>query len=128
MEDFEAKAINTAEYPPRNLKRYVDDTYVVIDSAQKERFLEHINNIDHTSNLKQRMLKQMSPFPSWTQFCCHSLNIPSLHWCTESPHIHNCTCIGTVITTYLQSSVLLTPLNTGAGRTKVLPGQSKRQY
>ena len=45
MDNFETK-IRTAEYPPRIWKRYVDDTCVVIDSANKERFLEHINNID----------------------------------------------------------------------------------
>ena len=46
MEDFETKTINATEYPSRIWKRYVDDTCVVIDSARKERFLEHINNID----------------------------------------------------------------------------------
>ena len=46
MEDFEFKAINTAEYPPRIWKRYVDDAFVVIDSARKMKFLEHINNMD----------------------------------------------------------------------------------
>ena len=46
MEDFETKAINAPEYPPRIWKRYVDDTWVVIDSTKKERFPEHINNID----------------------------------------------------------------------------------
>ena len=45
MEDFEIKAINSAEYPPRIWKRYVDDTIVVIDSARKK-FLGHINNMD----------------------------------------------------------------------------------
>ena len=46
MEDFETKAINTAQHPPRIWKRYVDDTCVVIDSAKKEEFLEHIKNIN----------------------------------------------------------------------------------
>ena len=46
MEDFDIKAINIAEYPPRMWKRYVDDTFVVIDSARKKKFLEHINNMD----------------------------------------------------------------------------------
>ena len=46
MEDFEIKAINSAEYPPRIWKRYVDDTFVVIESVRKEKFLEHINNMD----------------------------------------------------------------------------------
>ena len=46
MGDFEIKAINTAEYPPRIWKRYVDDTCVIIEAAKKEGFLEHINSID----------------------------------------------------------------------------------
>ena len=46
MEDFEIKAINSAVDPPRIWKRFVDDTFVVIDYARKEKFLEHINNMD----------------------------------------------------------------------------------
>ena len=46
MEDFEINAINSAENPPRMCKRYVNDTFVVTESARKERFLEHINNMD----------------------------------------------------------------------------------
>ena len=46
MEDFQIKAINSAEYPPSCWKRYVDDPFVVIESARKEKFLEHINNMD----------------------------------------------------------------------------------
>ena len=46
MEEFEIKAINTDEYPPRIWKRYVDDTCVIIEATKKEGFLEHINSID----------------------------------------------------------------------------------
>ena len=46
MEDFETKAIKTAEHPPRIWKRYVDDTFVVIDAAKKDGSLEHINSVD----------------------------------------------------------------------------------
>ena len=46
MEDFEINAINSAEYLPRIWKRYMDDTFVVIDYARKKKFLEHINNMD----------------------------------------------------------------------------------
>ena len=46
MEDFENKAINTAECPPRFWKRFVDDTFVVIEATKKHGFLEHINNVD----------------------------------------------------------------------------------
>ena len=46
MEDFEIKAINSAIDRPRIWKRFVDDTFVVIDSTRKENFLKHINNMD----------------------------------------------------------------------------------
>ena len=46
MEDFENKAINIAECPPRVRKRYVDDTFVVIEADRKQGFLDHINSVD----------------------------------------------------------------------------------
>ena len=46
MEDFENKAINTAECPPRVWKRFVDDNFAVIEAAKKQDFLEHINKVD----------------------------------------------------------------------------------
>ena len=46
VEDSEIKAINTAEHPPQVWKWNVDDSFVVIDSSKKERFLEHINKMD----------------------------------------------------------------------------------
>ena len=46
MEDFENKAINTAECPQKVWKRYVDDTFVVIEAEKKQSFLDHINSVD----------------------------------------------------------------------------------
>ena len=46
MGDFDIWAINLAENPLRVWKRYVDDTFVVLSSADKDRFLKHINSID----------------------------------------------------------------------------------
>ena len=46
MEDFEVKAINTAQHPPKMWKRYVDDTCVILDSTRREEFYHHINSID----------------------------------------------------------------------------------
>ena len=45
MEDFENKAINTAECPSRVWKRFVDDTFVVTEAEKKQGFLEHINKV-----------------------------------------------------------------------------------
>ena len=47
MEDFEVKAIQTAKNPPKMWKRYVDDTCVILSSASKDEFFQHINTIDH---------------------------------------------------------------------------------
>ena len=46
MEDFETKAISSAVHPPSIWKRFVDGTFVVIESSRKEEFLDHINNLD----------------------------------------------------------------------------------
>ena len=46
MEDFETKAISSAVHPPSIWERFVDDTFVVIESSRKEEFLDHINNLD----------------------------------------------------------------------------------
>ena len=46
MENFEIRAINTSPHLSLMWKRFVDDTCVVIKSAHKQEFLEHINPID----------------------------------------------------------------------------------
>ena len=45
MEAFEVQAINSAPHPPSLWRRFVDDTFVVIQAAQKDRFIEHVNSI-----------------------------------------------------------------------------------
>ena len=46
MENFEEKAISTAPHPPYFSKRFVDDTFTILESSQKRAFLGHINSID----------------------------------------------------------------------------------
>ena len=46
MEEFEVRAIQTAKNPPKMWKRFVDNTCVILKSANKEEFFHHINNID----------------------------------------------------------------------------------
>ena len=48
MEEFEIEALNTALHPPSMWRRFVDDTFVVIQSAHKKTFIEHINSIDQS--------------------------------------------------------------------------------
>ena len=112
MDDFETKAINTAEYPQRIWKRYVDDTCVVIDSAKKERFLEHINNIDPLIQFTTEDAKADGSIPFLDTIVMTQPNNSLLTSVYRKPTLQIYTCIGTVTIICLQSSVWLTPLNT----------------
>ena len=46
MEHFETKALETAPHPPSLWKRFVDDTFVILDTTHKEEFFQHINGIE----------------------------------------------------------------------------------
>ncbi|MCG8430833.1 MAG: hypothetical protein MJA29_06655, partial [Candidatus Omnitrophica bacterium] len=46
MEDFEQKAIRTAEHPPTWWRRYVDDTHTKLKKAHSQQFTDHLNSID----------------------------------------------------------------------------------
>ncbi len=44
MESFEQHALDTFSHPPRIWRRYVDDTFVVINKDQQDAFLVHLNS------------------------------------------------------------------------------------
>ena len=44
MESFEEQAINTSSYKPTIWKRYVDDTFTILDHGNVDDFLQHLNN------------------------------------------------------------------------------------
>ena len=46
MEGLETKALATAPSPPTLWKRFVDDTFIIIQRSQKDNFLQHLNAID----------------------------------------------------------------------------------
>ena len=46
MEDFEIKALSSAPHLPSLWKWFVDDTFVVIKTAYKKEFFNHINCIE----------------------------------------------------------------------------------
>ena len=63
FEDFETKAISSAVQPPSMWKRFVDDTFVVIESSRKEEFLDHINNKDPHIQFKTEDAKPDGSLP-----------------------------------------------------------------
>ena len=44
MESPEEQAIASSPYKPRIWKRYVDDTFTVLDRGSVDSFLQHLNN------------------------------------------------------------------------------------
>ena len=46
MEFFEHRALTSTGNPARLWRRYVDDTFVILQQSQKEEFLQHINFVD----------------------------------------------------------------------------------
>ena len=45
MEDVEERAIDTFGQPPRVWKRFVDDTFVILDKVAVDKFFTHLNQI-----------------------------------------------------------------------------------
>ena len=50
IESFEHRRLTSAVNPPRLWKRYVDDTFVILQQSQKEEFLQYINFVDLSIN------------------------------------------------------------------------------
>ena len=46
MESFECQTLSTAPNSPSLLLRYVDDTFVVMETSSKSEFLNHINVVE----------------------------------------------------------------------------------
>ena len=66
MEAFEVQGINSAPHPPSLWRRFVDDTFVVILAAHRDRFIEHINSIDEEFTLPWKIAGVMDPCLFWT--------------------------------------------------------------
>ena len=112
MEDFEIKAINTAEYPPRIWKRYVDDTCVIMEATKKKGFLEHINSIDPHIQCTTEDAQADGSIPFLDTIVVPQPDICLVPTVYRVPtHTQNCTCTGTVTTICQPSLVLLTPSN-----------------
>ena len=46
MESFEVEALTSAPHPPHLWKRFVDDTFTILQSSKRDGFLEYLNSID----------------------------------------------------------------------------------
>ena len=86
MEDFEERAITSAIYKPKIWKRYVDETFTIL---QVDGFLQHLNNQQPTIHFTMETEKDNSiPFLDTSVIrdsngLLMGLLLPV---CTESPH------------------------------------------
>ena len=71
MEAFEEKAISTSPTPPSLLRRFVDDTLVIIKKTQKDTFISHVNSIDGKIQFTMEDSKEDGSMPFWTPWLHH---------------------------------------------------------
>ena len=109
MEDFEIKAISSAEYPLSCRKRYVDDTFVVSEAARKEKFLKHINSTDPHIQFTTEDAKPDGSLPFLDTVVLPQPDNSLLTTVYRKPHTQIYTCNGTVTIICLPNIVLLTP-------------------
>ena len=63
MEDFERKALQSFDAPPRVWWRYVDDTFVIIKRERLESFLAHLNSVDPMIQFTMETESRMGELP-----------------------------------------------------------------
>ena len=66
MEDLETKALATAPSPPTIWKRFMDDTFIIIQRSQKDNFLQHLNAIDDNIHFTCEESGEDGSIPFWT--------------------------------------------------------------
>ena len=64
MEDFEKKALSTSPHPPYFWKRYVDDTFTILESSHRRAFLDHINSVDQHIQFTCKEQREDGSLPS----------------------------------------------------------------
>ena len=63
MEDLETKALSTVPFIPKTWKRFVDDTFTIIQKAHKDAFLDHINSTDSNIHFTYEDPKEVGSIP-----------------------------------------------------------------
>ena len=63
MENFEKGALETAPHSPSLWKRFVDDTFVILEAQYKDKFFHHINSLDDNIKLQAENTKGDGSMP-----------------------------------------------------------------
>ena len=100
MEMFEELALTTAPHAPRIWKRYVDDTFCIMEAEHVDHFLNHLNDLRPTIKFTMEQEKDGN-LPFLDTLLSRTKKRKLEHQCIQKDH------------TYRQiSSVLLTPSTT----------------
>ena len=67
-ESFEEQAITTSSYEPRIWKRYVDDTFTILDRENVDDFLQHLNNQQPSIRFTMETERQQTRLPIHRSF------------------------------------------------------------
>ena len=70
MEDLETKALATAPSTPKIWKRFVDATFTIIQKADKDAFLDHINSIYSNIHFTYEDPKEYGSIPFLDMLIC----------------------------------------------------------
>ena len=63
MEFFGDRTLTTAVNPPRWWKRFVDDTFVILQQNKRDEFLQHINSVDPAIQFTKEEQRQDGSMP-----------------------------------------------------------------
>ena len=113
MEHFKGETIWSAPTPFRHWFRYTDDTFVIQQKANKQVFLDHINNTDPAIQFTVEGNQENGLFLSWIPCSNPRQTIPFPLQFTTNPPILTSTYSGIVITICLLNTVSLVPLPIG---------------
>ena len=65
LQKLEEQAITTLSYDPRIWKRYVDNTFTILDRENVDDFLQHLNNQQPSTSFIMKTEKDKNS-PFWT--------------------------------------------------------------
>ena len=108
MEAFEVQALNTAPHLPSLWRRFVDDTFVAIQSTHKDSIIEHINFIDDRIQFTLEDCRSDGSMPFWALWSYPNQIMVSALWCTEDQHTLTCIYSGTATIPLQQTTVVNT--------------------
>ena len=63
MEKFEIEALESSPHPPSLWKRFVDDSFVILEAQHKEEFFNHIKSIDENIKFTAETTKADGSIP-----------------------------------------------------------------